>query len=283
MPWRRRSPPGGVGDARKIGYRLAVEPDPQPPRRQRLPQPQRIVAVSVPVAQEDVVAIRDPSIFSLRRRPCRFRGVPRPLPRTLCADPSAEREMSTAPDPGAPRRACPARRAVPCPRSCMRQPWWSSVRGCSSYSAPSAWWRLELASWRPALPGSRSWPAESSRCWARSSCAEADTASALLPVPRDVGAGGHGMGDRGRVPDGLGGLLSRGRPGPPRRRGGLLDRQRPGDGRAVPPFREGDQPRDRRRAAARPERVSGRRPRNACAWLSGVPPLARPRRFARLS
>ena len=81
---------------------------------------------------------------------------------------------------------------------------------------------------------------------------------------RRCDAEGHGLGARRRVPDGLGGLLSRGAPGAPRRRRGLLDRRAAGDRRAVPALRQGHRLRDARRAPARSRR-SIRTPTRSCS------------------
>ena len=62
------------------------------------------------------------------------------------------------------------------------------------------------------------------------------------------------------VPHGLRRLLPGGTPGPPGQRRRLLDGRAPGHRRGVPPLREGDRLRDRRRAPAGPGRLPRRRP-----------------------
>ena len=63
----------------------------------------------------------------------------------------------------------------------------------------------------------------------------------------------------------------------------LLDRPAPGHGGRVPPLREGDGPRDRRRASAARGRLSRCRPGAAGAGLARVPAAARAGRAGRPS
>ena len=100
---------------------------------------------------------------------------------------------------------------------------------------------------------------------------------ATAPPPRDmvwIPGGTFRMGSDA--------ALRGGAPGP--RRGGrrLLDGRAPGDGGRVPPLREGDGARHRRRTRPRPCRVPRCRAGAARARLARVPPNARPGQPRRL-